>query len=120
VRHTLSISCSSSNNLSWGLLKLLILPFLPEGVIGAGEAGEEAEADDRIGPHPGVGHQVAGQARPLYSAPPGSQVLGLCHLKILTVCATGNGIIKKTTIFLKHIFLTSKVIRVVFVKLLIK
>jgi len=59
----------------------LPLLFLSEGAISAGEAGEEAEAKHCVGPHPGVGHQAAGQACAVNSAPPGSQVLGLCHLK---------------------------------------
>jgi len=83
----------------------LPLLFLPKGAISAGEAGEEAEAKHRVGPHPGVGHQAAGQARAVNSAPPGSQVLGLCHLKILTVCATGMKLssLKKISIFQKKL-----------------
>jgi len=68
--------------------------FLPEGAVGTGEAGEEAETNHRVGPHPGVGHQAAGQARAVNSAPSGSQVLGFCHLKILKVCVTGMEITK--------------------------
>jgi len=87
----------------------LPLLFLPKGAISAGEAGEEAEAKHRVGPHPGVGHQAAGQARAVNSAPPGSQVLGLCHLKnINSLCYKRYPFFKKTL----QIFTTSKVIRV--------
>jgi len=80
---------------------LVFFFLLPKGAGGPREAGDKAEEDNRVGPHPGVGHQAAGQARAVNSAPPGSQVFNFRHLNI-TILYTKN-----ITIF-SHI----KVIRV--------